>query len=85
MYALLLQKGPKIHSCSFSGKVLDIFGGTRKVIGFICTDHGVRKVNHGVRKVYHGVSKVCHGVRTVFNGVRKVFNGVNKVYHGRVG
>ena len=31
------QKGAKLGSGTFKGKLLNIFGGTRKVIGFICT------------------------------------------------
>ena len=37
IYAFLSQKGAKLGSGTFKGKLLNIFGGTRKVIGFICT------------------------------------------------
>ena len=37
VYAYLLCKEPKLDLRTFLRKLLDIFGCTRKVIGFICT------------------------------------------------
>ena len=52
IYAFLLQKGPKLDLGTFLEKLLDIFGGTRKVIFSVCTAYGIKSESLVLKKIH---------------------------------